>query len=334
MRIGWLAAVGAVAVICAPQAEARRLKSTKLRTVSFNIRYDFRNDGPNRWANRVDAVAKRIKDSKAHIVCLQEDKKHQIDDLKERLKKYAFLGRGRNATGSGERCSILYLKSKIRVKKHGEFWLSDTPDVAGSNTWRDKYPRKVTWAMLETKQGKKQLLVLNTHLPEGRSNPLRPRGVQVMVDWVQQKLGIKKKTSTQKAGNRKRGKWRKGGYKRGGYKRRGRGRSKDRSVKASSKLKKLAILVTGDFNDPAGESRTFEILTQGLGLRDAWKEGRTSDPSPGTYAGWRGMRTQQRIDWILVGGRVKVARAGKYDKKVKGRWPSDHYAIFADIEVY
>lgn len=295
MRKFLLAAlVAGLCLIPLQSAEARRRgQPVRVRALTFNIRFDFQNDGQNRWANRVELVAKRIEEVKPMVVCLQEDKEDQISDLQPLLSRFEFHGRGRNATGSGERCSILWDKKTFKAKSKGDFWLSDTPDVVGSNTWGDKYPRKATWALLETRKGKKQLLVINTHLPEGkdgRAQGLRSKGVEVIRAWLNAKLGKKNTTG---------------------------------------------VMIAGDFNTDAG-TEPYTILTgdQELRLRDAWVEAKPADPSPGTFCGWRGLKTQQRIDWLLVGGLVAVRQAGKLDEAMDGRWPSDHYPVFAELEVH
>ena len=283
-------------------ADARRpTKPARVRALTFNIRYDFKNDGRNRWQNRVEIVAKQILEAKPMVVCLQEDKAHQVEDLKPLLKGYAFLGRGRNATGSGERCSILYDKKFFKAKSNGDFWLSDTPDKAGSNTWGDKYPRKVTWVLLEAKKGKAQLLVLNTHLTEGKDKRawnLRTKGTEVIRDWLLAKLGSGKKGKKSKRGPQ------------------------------------IGVMVTGDFNSGEGTD-PYKVLTgdDTLRLRDVWTEARPADAHPGTFGGFKGLKTRDRIDWILVGGNIRVARAGKLDKEVDGRWPSDHYPVFAELDI-
>lgn len=294
-----LAVLAALTVAAAPPAEARRSskRGARLRAMTFNIRYDFESDGPNRWAHRVDAVAEAIRASGAHVVCLQEDKEEQVTDLQARLPEHGFVGRGRNASGSGERCSILYDRSVLRLEDSGDFWLSDTPDVPGSNTWGDRYPRKATWALLEVKKAKTALLVVNTHLPEGDSDRLRIKGVEVIRAWLAAHFG-----------------------------------SSDRRGRRSSR--QVALLVTGDFNDDAAGSRTFSTLTEGgPTLRDAWEEAGPQDRSPGTYGGFRGLRTTSRIDWLLVGGPVRVLQAAKLDEQVDGRWPSDHYPVLADLQL-
>ncbi len=295
------ALLGVLCVVATGQpAEARRSrKSARFRAMTFNIRYDFESDGRNRWRHRVDAVAKTIAGSKASVVCLQEDKEHQVEDLQARLPEYGFVGRGRNATGSGERCSILFDKDVFRLKEAGDFWLSDTPEVPGSNTWGDRYPRKATWALLEVKRSRSKLLVVNTHLPEGDHDRLRLKGSEVLHRWIAAHVGSNDKRRSR--------------------------RSRD----------ELAVLVAGDFNDDAGGSRTFSVLTEGsqVGLRDAWAEAKPSDPRPGTFCGFRGLRTTSRIDWLLVAGPVRVLQAAKVDEQVDGRWPSDHYPVIADLEV-
>jgi len=314
----WTLSLVAIAASLAVGLPVEASPRKRVRALTFNIRFDFSNDGQNRWQYRVDAIVKRIKQTKAQVVCLQEDKKHQVEDLQPKLPEYGFLGRGRNATGSGERCSILFLKKVFKLKGTGSFWLSDTPDKPGSNTFGDKYPRVVTWAMLEHKKAHRSLLVLNTHFPEGKGRDrLREKGAGVIVKWLSARLGGRPsslKGSVRASSHRKR-------YRRG------------RSLRAAAKkASKLAILITGDFNSGADE-KPHELITRGVGLRDAWEVARPGDPHPGTFSGFRGLKTRQRIDWLLVGGRARVVRAGKLDTQVDGRWPSDHYAVWAEFDL-
>lgn len=278
------------------QAEARRASRTRFRAMTFNVRYDFDDDGPNRWQHRKEVVAKVVRESQASVVCLQEDKGDQVEDLQPLLPGWELLGRGRNAGGSGERCTIAVDRDHARVKESGDFWLSDTPDVEGSNTWGDRYPRKVTWAVVELKRAKTPLLVLNTHLPEGggKNHQLRVRGARLMHDWIAARVT-----------------------------------ERDRE--------KVAVLVCGDYNSDVDEEPRAQLAGSeggdGVRLRDAWSEAAPDDPSPGTYGGFRGLRTQQRIDWMLIAGPIRALAAAKIDEQVDGRWPSDHYPVFADLEL-
>lgn len=272
--------------LLAPAIEAK----ARFRALTFNVRFDFPNDGANRWARRVDLVAQAIRASQAHVVCIQEDKEDQVADLAERLPEYEFVGRGRNENGTGERCSIAFSKEWFQLVESGDFWLSDTPDVPGSNTWGDRYPRKVTWALLDHRGTR--VLVLNTHLPEGDDEEhLRVKATQLIHRWLVTRLG-------------------------------------DRGAR------RLPVVVTGDFNADE-DSPPYAALVEGeeYRLRDAWKEASPDVRWPGTYHGFRGMTTRSRIDWILIGGPAAVLQAGKHEWQQDGRYPSDHYPVFADIEV-
>src|SRR5437763_540767 len=65
------------------------------RAMTFNIRFDFEDDGPNRWKNRADLVAACVKEAKASVVCFQEDKQDQVADLESRLSGWKLVGKGR-----------------------------------------------------------------------------------------------------------------------------------------------------------------------------------------------------------------------------------------------
>lgn len=266
---------------------------TRIRVMTFNVRYDFEDDDANRWHKRKEVVARTIEAAGASIVCIQEDKEDQVADLEGLLPAFGFVGRGRNETGSGERCSILYRKDHVAVADSGSFWLSERPDEAGSKFDDDSYPRVVTWALFKTKN-RKQVLVLSAHLADGRDkDDLRSKQAAVIRRWLVTKLGMR------------------------------RGRPDPR----------LPVVVAGDFNAEAdGPVRQTLADSGDLRLRDAWEEGETPRGWAGTYHGFEGRGSNKRMDWLLVGGPVRVRAAGKYEEEIDGRYPSDHYPVHADIE--
>src|SRR4051794_4417275 len=71
------------------------------RVISFNIRFDFPSDAAagNAWKNRISLVAGLIKDAKASVVCFQEDKTQQVEDLKKEMPGWEFVGVGRDGHG-------------------------------------------------------------------------------------------------------------------------------------------------------------------------------------------------------------------------------------------
>ena len=140
-------------------------KPVELNVMSFNIRYDNPDDSLNNWQYRKDVAAKTIKNQNADIVGTQEVLVNQLNDLKSRLPEYNAIGVGReDGIEKGEYSAILYKKDRFKEIKSGYFWLSETPEVAGSKGWDGACERIATWAILEDISSKKQLFFINTHL--------------------------------------------------------------------------------------------------------------------------------------------------------------------------
>ena len=291
MRYLTTCAVALVLSIPAPSEAAK--KTLRVRVMTYNIRFDFKSDQGNRWPQRVDAVAEQIRKSGAQIVCLQEDKLEQVKDLQKRLPQFTFVGRGRNATGFGERTSILYRGDQLQLREQGDFWLSDTPSIPGSNTWGDKYPRKVTWAVFEGKKGGPAIMVLNVHLPSGKNQMLRTRGVQLIHSWILEKL------------------------------KRNRGGAEVQAL----------LLAGDFNAAPDSAPHTLLTDDRRLPLLDVWEVVQPNDPHPGTYGGWEGLQTKKRIDWLLIAGQVRVRACDKLEAPIQGRYPSDHYPVIADLQI-
>lgn len=137
----------------------------KLNVMSFNIRYDNPGDLSNNWQYRKDRVANAIKFYNADIVGTQEVLKNQFDDLKERLPEYTVIGVGReDGKEEGEYNALIFKKNRFNVVESGTFWLSETPDVEGSQGWDGACKRIATWARLLDVATGKSFLALNTHL--------------------------------------------------------------------------------------------------------------------------------------------------------------------------
>ena len=98
---------------------------------------------------------------------------------------YAGVGEGR--TPGGEASSIYYRKDKFDLVDHGTFWLSETPDEAGTYLEASLYPRICTWAHLRDKVTGYEYIHVNTHLDhlggsDGRS--LRTAPTRVILEYL------------------------------------------------------------------------------------------------------------------------------------------------------
>ncbi len=136
-----------------------------LRVMTFNIRYATAQDGNNAWDKRKDLLLETIGQFHPDLLGTQEVLAVQADFLAEHLKDYALIGVGRDdGKRQGEFSALLYKTRRFDVIDSGTFWLSETPEKAGSKSWDSSLPRIATWAKLRDRvEGGREILFLNTH---------------------------------------------------------------------------------------------------------------------------------------------------------------------------
>lgn len=156
-------------MLCSPMMmmaqEPRVERAAPVKVMSFNIRFGAANDGENRWAKRSYLVAETITLFDPDLLGGQEVLGFQAQFLQELLPEFGFHGVGReDGTDKGEFVPLLYRKSRFDLVDSGHFWLSETPEVAGSKSWDSSLPRMASWVKLSDKQNAgKQLVFINTH---------------------------------------------------------------------------------------------------------------------------------------------------------------------------
>lgn len=142
-----------------------------LKLMTFNIRYGLADDGPNSWPNRRSRAARMIRREEPDVIGLQEVQPFQLIQIREDLPEYEAVGVPRGTTVSDdEACTILY-KPGLKLLRQETFWLSESPDVPGSQSWDTACTRICTVAAFEG------LTVFNCHLDHvsqlARENGLR-----------------------------------------------------------------------------------------------------------------------------------------------------------------
>jgi endonuclease/exonuclease/phosphatase family metal-dependent hydrolase len=148
-----------------PVSAAAEPRSESVRVGTFNIRYANDGDGPNAWRHRRAIVCGILRE--CDFWGLQEALPSQIDEIKAARPEYGFVARTREADAAqGEACPILYRSDRwtLDPMDHGTFWLSETPDAAGSKSWDSSLPRIATYARFTAKDGARGIYVFNTHL--------------------------------------------------------------------------------------------------------------------------------------------------------------------------
>ncbi len=299
-RMVWMFALVSCLCLSARGAAAvnERPSKNNLLVMSFNIRDGNANDGENRWANRRGMVCDVIRRYEADLVGLQEAHRFQIDQIVETLPEYGWIGIGReDGQARGEHSAILYRKDRLGVADAGTFWFSDTPEVPGSITWGNACTRICTWGRFVHESSGQAFTLYNLHL-DHVSQPSREKSAALLARQIDE-------------------------------------RADDDPV-----------IVTGDFN--AGEHNyVIRYLTGRMAL--ALDDGRVSRMSTplvdtyrlvypgaapaGTFNGFQGDRSGDRIDYIFVQPGVQVLDAKIIYDNENGRYPSDHFPIVALLSV-
>ena len=136
----------------------------QLRIMTYNIRYDNPGDGVNAWPKRINKVAGIVRKYNPDVLSVQEALHHQLTDLLRLLPDYAYYGVGRDdGLEKGEYSAILIKTARFGLMEQKTFWLSETPDVAGSKSWDAAITRVATRVRLFDKVTKEEMLVMNTH---------------------------------------------------------------------------------------------------------------------------------------------------------------------------
>lgn len=186
MKLLWYAALAVSAL-----APALDCGAWPLKVMSFNVRYDNPGDraAGNGWEVRRQRVADAINFYGADIVGTQEVLHHQLEDLKARLPEYAMTGVGReDGAEQGEYAALWWKRDRFEAVDSGNFWLSATPEVAGSMGWDGACVRIATWAVLRDRHTGREVFALNTHL-DHVGQVARREGVSLILRRVAELAG-------------------------------------------------------------------------------------------------------------------------------------------------
>lgn len=142
----------------------RAASAQQLIVGTFNIRYDNPRDTGNLWVNRAPVVSNLIRFHNFDLLGIQEGLKNQLDDMSKALPEYDHYGKGRDdGKDGGEHSAIFYKKSRFKLLKSGDFWLSETPDKPGLGWDATCCNRICSWVYLQDLKTKKQFYAFNVH---------------------------------------------------------------------------------------------------------------------------------------------------------------------------
>ncbi|KAB0539439.1 endonuclease/exonuclease/phosphatase family protein [Xanthomonas cissicola] len=180
-----LLAIGALSCIALPALAGTPV--APLRVMSFNVRVPADTDGDKRWQVRRAAMVALIKQTHPDVFGTQELVSEQAAFLAEQLPDYRWFGQGRRGDDSDEHMGVFYDARVLEVVESGDFWLSDTPERAGSITWGNVLPRMATWALFERRSDKRRFYLFNTHFPyRDEDEPARERSARLILSRIAQ----------------------------------------------------------------------------------------------------------------------------------------------------
>ncbi|MGN6376478.1 MAG: endonuclease/exonuclease/phosphatase family protein [Sphingomonas sp.] len=179
-----LAALSLALVFTAPAVAAS--PPAPLRVMSFNVRTTINvDDGREAWPKRRELFIATIRAAHPDVMGTQELSQMQGDYIVRRLPGYAWFGIDRQGGHADEHMGVFYRRDRLKLVDMGNFWLSETPDVAGSNSWGTPFPRMSTWGLFEDKASGRRFYLFDTHFPyRDQDEPARTKSAKVLIDQI------------------------------------------------------------------------------------------------------------------------------------------------------
>ena len=159
----------------------------ELNITSFNVRTKMAEENPqNEWDNRKDMVMNYINEMSSSIVCMQEIKISQSEDLQAGItERFGFVYYARETKVEAEGLGIAYDKSVWDKLEEEMFWLSETPEKM-SKGWDGSHFRICLRVLLQHKETGAKLNVFNVHL-DVKGEVARYNGMALVLDRMKDK---------------------------------------------------------------------------------------------------------------------------------------------------
>jgi endonuclease/exonuclease/phosphatase family metal-dependent hydrolase len=161
MLFGWIWVVMAGAAAAGAGVNS---VSPPFRLMSFNVRTSTAADGPDAWPLRKNILIETIERFQPTLIGFQEVREDQHDEIIARMPDYAFSGVARDdGKRKGEWSLIGFRKERFSAQNHGDFWLSEQPEVPGSKSWDAALTRICSWVRLRETATGREYVFANTH---------------------------------------------------------------------------------------------------------------------------------------------------------------------------
>jgi len=137
--------------------------SMQLKIITSNIRYENTHDGDHGWDNRLPLLKAIFTDFHPDILATQEGRENQIKKLASTLPLKLIADHRQWIADRMYPCFYVN-QEQIKVHQSGDIWLSETPLVSGSVSFKSAFPRLCTWMHITHLVNNQDYIVINTHL--------------------------------------------------------------------------------------------------------------------------------------------------------------------------
>lgn len=154
-----------------------------MKILCCNIRVDVQEDrnAGNGWNDRKDFCLEVIRAQNADVICTQECRNAHYQDLKRGLPEFENFGLANPDAEFNPTNAIFFARDRFEMVSAGGFWLSESPHIAGSQSWDSSRPRFANWVHLKDLETDKEFRLWNTHLDH--IGPIaRVKGAEVIVE--------------------------------------------------------------------------------------------------------------------------------------------------------
>lgn len=158
---------------------------SQFSAMTYNIRYDNRDDGDNWWGYRKEELADLLQYYRADFIGLQEALPQQTEFIDEQLPDYSYIGFGRDGEGTNsEGAPIFYQPARHKLLAQQVIWLSPTP-VKVSKGWDAALNRICVYGVFETIGQADTIHVFNCHF-DHRGEEARQESARLLTQLLTQ----------------------------------------------------------------------------------------------------------------------------------------------------
>jgi endonuclease/exonuclease/phosphatase family metal-dependent hydrolase len=268
-----------------------------LNVMSFNIRRGTAKDGKNHWRFRRNLVCELLNNYRPDVLGLQEALNFQISEISAMLPGYEKVDTGNFGGSKVLHNAIFFNASRFHLAEQGTFWFSDTPDIPGSKGWGNIMPRTCTWARLIEKDSARAFYFYNVHL-DHLSQRSRKKSVFLLTRRIHARSYPDAFVLT------------------------GDFNAREKSVPIQYLKGKIPLRV-----------KTKEFVSNPEPLMDTFRVRYPNDRHIATFHGYRRLFFRFKLDYIFVPSSVRVQDAKIIHPQWKKCYPSDHFPLFANIDL-